>query len=107
MDIAPYLDRVRSRFATGDATEHSYRAALEALFEGVGEGLTAINEPRRVACGAPDFVIRRGGIAAGQLPPIHRDPFDRMLIAQAQVEGLTLLTADATIARYSGMIEHV
>ena len=44
---------------------------------------------------------------AESLPLIHKDPFDRMLIAQAQVEGLTLLTADATIARYSGMIEHV
>lgn len=38
------------------------------------------------------------------LPPIHRDPFDRMLIAQAQVEGITLLTVDADIARYPGPI---
>jgi PIN domain nuclease of toxin-antitoxin system len=38
------------------------------------------------------------------LPPIHRDPFDRLLIAQAQVEGITLLTTDATVARYPGPI---
>ena len=37
---------------------------------------------------------------AGALPLIHRDPFDRMLIAQAQAEGLILVTADAAIARY-------
>lgn len=37
---------------------------------------------------------------AGRLPPIHRDPFDRMLIAQALLQGMTLLTADADIARY-------
>ena len=38
------------------------------------------------------------------LPPIHRDPFDRMLVAQAQIQGLTLYTADATIGRYPGPI---
>lgn len=38
---------------------------------------------------------------AGTLPAIHRDPFDRMLIAQAQAEGLELLTADETIPRYA------
>jgi PIN domain nuclease of toxin-antitoxin system len=38
------------------------------------------------------------------LPPIHRDPFDRLLVAQSQVEGITLLTADPTVARYPGPI---
>jgi PIN domain nuclease of toxin-antitoxin system len=38
------------------------------------------------------------------LPLIHKDPFDRMLVAQALAEGLTLLTGDATIARYGGAI---
>jgi PIN domain nuclease of toxin-antitoxin system len=37
---------------------------------------------------------------AGRLPLIHGDPFDRLLVAQAQVEGLPLLTADPLIARY-------
>lgn len=40
------------------------------------------------------------GQLAGQLPSIHRDPFDRMLIAQAQSEGLILMTADETIPQY-------
>jgi PIN domain nuclease of toxin-antitoxin system len=39
-------------------------------------------------------------ITAGRLPPLHRDPFDRMLIAQARCEGLTLVTRDAQIHRY-------
>ena len=38
------------------------------------------------------------------LPPIHRDPFDRLLIAQAMTEGAMLVTADRTIARYPGPI---
>ena len=37
---------------------------------------------------------------AGHLPPIHNDPFDRLLIAQAQLERLPILTSDANIARY-------
>lgn len=37
---------------------------------------------------------------APRLPPIHRDPFDRMLIAQAQLETLTLVTADSALADY-------
>jgi PIN domain nuclease of toxin-antitoxin system len=36
------------------------------------------------------------------LPPIHKDPFDRILIAQAGVEGLTLLTTDGEIPKYAG-----
>ncbi len=40
------------------------------------------------------------GLAAGALPRHHRDPFDRLLIAQAQVEGLTLVTSDRALAAY-------
>jgi PIN domain nuclease of toxin-antitoxin system len=39
-----------------------------------------------------------------RLPLIHRDPFDRLLIAQANIEGMTLITADEQIARYPGPI---
>jgi PIN domain nuclease of toxin-antitoxin system len=39
-------------------------------------------------------------ITAGRLPLLHRDPFDRILIAQAQHEDLTLVTRDAEIQRY-------
>jgi len=39
--------------------------------------------------------------AVHNLPPIHKDPFDRMLIAQATVEGLTLVSSDAEVARYA------
>jgi len=43
-------------------------------------------------------------LAAASLPPLHKDPFDRMLVAQAQVGGLTLVTADAMIPRYGGAV---
>ncbi len=41
------------------------------------------------------------------LPPIHKDPFDRMLVAQATVEGITLLTADPLVAKYPGPVRKV
>jgi PIN domain nuclease of toxin-antitoxin system len=46
-------------------------------------------------------------VALATLPPLHKDPFDRMLIAQAIVEGVTLLTADARLAKYPGPIRSV
>ncbi|HEV3312625.1 MAG TPA: type II toxin-antitoxin system VapC family toxin [Chloroflexota bacterium] len=42
-------------------------------------------------------------LAVARLPKLHRDPFDRMLIAQAQMLGLTLLTADATLSTYASI----
>ncbi len=45
--------------------------------------------------------------SAGTLPLRHRDPFDRMLIAQAMIEGLTFVTADASLVGYPGSIRHV
>ena len=45
-------------------------------------------------------VTHAHAIAAGRLPPHHRDPFDRMLVAQARLEGLTIVTGDARFARY-------
>jgi PIN domain nuclease of toxin-antitoxin system len=46
-------------------------------------------------------------VAVDSLAPIHKDPFDRILIAQAIVEGITLLTADPKIAKYPGPIRKV
>ena len=43
--------------------------------------------------------------AVADLPPLHKDPFDRMLLAQAQTEGLILVTGDSVLAQYPGNIE--
>jgi PIN domain nuclease of toxin-antitoxin system len=50
---------------------------------------------------APLMMTVAHGIAAGSLPRHHGDPFDRMLIAQARVEGLTLITTDRAFGRYA------
>lgn len=75
----------------------------------------------------PDFqvdsrVLRRGlldngykelpitsehAVAVEGLPPIHKDPFDRILVAQATVEGITLITSDAVVKQYPGPLHCV
>ena len=46
-------------------------------------------------------------VAIESLPPIHKDPFDRILVAQATAEGITLLTSDVLVAKYPGPIRKV
>jgi len=46
-------------------------------------------------------------VTIDSLPPLHKDPFDRLLLAQAISEGIILLTADAQLARYPGPVRLV
>lgn len=46
-------------------------------------------------------------VAIEGLPPLHKDPFDRILVAQAMVEGIVLLTADTMVAQYPGPVRLV
>lgn len=50
-------------------------------------------------------IFSEHAVAIDALPLIHKDPFDRLLVAQATVEGITLLTDDATVARYPGPVQ--
>jgi PIN domain nuclease of toxin-antitoxin system len=52
-------------------------------------------------------VLGQHAVEVDILPRLHKDPFDRILIAQALVEGITLLTADPVIAQYPGPIRKV
>ena len=47
-------------------------------------------------------IVSNHVVAIESLPPIHKDPFDRVLVAQATVEGITLLTLDPVVAQYPG-----
>ncbi len=70
-------------------------------------------EPRRLRRGLIDngwrelTISSEHALATEDLPPVHRDPFDRMLVAQAHIEGLTLLTSDQMVAQYPGHIRKV
>jgi len=60
-----YIHTIEGELALGNATEHTHRSALKALLESLGGGVVATNEPRRIECGAPDFVLTRGSIPIG------------------------------------------
>tara|TARA_R110001606_G_scaffold239423_1_gene387475 strand:+ start:223 stop:3453 length:3231 start_codon:yes stop_codon:yes gene_type:complete len=63
--ISEYLDRVIAQFKSGQATEHSYRPALNDLFQGIDPTLTVINEPKQSEGGVPDFMFQRDGVPIG------------------------------------------
>ena len=63
--IKIYLAKIDREFKTGKATEHTHRPALKDLTESLAPGVQATNEPKRVECGAPDFILRRDGLSIG------------------------------------------
>lgn len=65
MPIAKYLAEVNKRFRTGISREHSYRGDLQTLIESLVTGIIATNEPARINCGAPDYVITKNNIPLG------------------------------------------
>jgi len=66
--LGAYRREVARLRASGRATEHSYRPALQTLIEALGgDGVRALNEPAHTACGAPDFIVERGGVPVGHV----------------------------------------
>ncbi len=65
--IAAYTAAIEKDLKKGIATEHTYRPALKALIEGVAPGVEAVNEPRQVECGAPDFSILKRDLRLGNI----------------------------------------
>ncbi|MBQ9226065.1 MAG: N-6 DNA methylase [Fibrobacter sp.] len=58
--VVQYIDEVSKQFSTGKATEHSYRPALAKLLGDLHPKFTITNEPSRIQCGAPDYIIAKG-----------------------------------------------
>lgn len=52
-------------------------------------------------------VTSEHAVAVNELPSLHKDPFDRILVAQARVEGFTLLTVDKAVAKYGDGVRKV
>lgn len=65
--ISNYLNNISARFKTGIATEHTYRGDLQTLLEGLAPGIMATNEPARIKCGAPDYIITKKNIPIGYI----------------------------------------
>lgn len=67
MTIQEYLSKINIRYKSGISHEHSYRGELQQLIETVVPDILITNEPTRVACGAPDYIITKKGIPVGYI----------------------------------------
>ena len=62
-----YLSAIEKDYQSGQATEHTYRGALKALLEALDANVFARNEPKRIKCGAPDYMIERNNLTIGYI----------------------------------------
>ena len=65
------LKKIEKAFQAGNATEHTYRLALQELLETFFTDITVTNEPKRVACGAPDLIVTHKQILSAVWGPAH------------------------------------
>ena len=85
--LLAYIADLNKRYNKGNATEHTYRPALQRLLESLTSGLSVTNEPRRTDCGAPDYIVTKNDIPIGYVEAkdigidlnakAHREQFDR------------------------------
>lgn len=100
-----------------DDSENELMFSVASLWEiGIKSGLGRADfnvDPRLLRRGLLDngydelTITGQHAIAVTALPPVHKDPFDRILVAQSAVEGILLLTADPIVARYPGPVRKV
>ncbi|MEW6201858.1 MAG: hypothetical protein AB1546_07775, partial [bacterium] len=63
--IQDYIKQIEENFKAGNATEHTHRPALQTLIQSYEKGIVATNEPRWIACGAPDLRITKNAVPLG------------------------------------------
>ena len=63
--VSSYISDIKQTYQHKNATEHSYRSAIEGLFQGFAGNITALNEPGQVDCGEPDFAVLKDKVTIG------------------------------------------
>ena len=59
MTVKEYLENLNHRYKQGTATEHTFRGDLQELIQSLVPSVLATNEPKRIKCGAPDYLITK------------------------------------------------
>ena len=87
MTVSEYLENLNQRYKTGISREHSYRGGLQTLLESMLDNVLVTNEPARIECGAPDYILTNKGIPVGYIEakdigePLkgkkHKEQFER------------------------------
>ncbi len=90
-----YIKAITTALKRGDATEHTHRPALKALIESFANGITATNEPKRIACGAPDYIVTKGIVPVGYVE------------AKDVNVGLDDVESDEQLKRYRGSLRNL
>ncbi|GEM56207.1 DNA methyltransferase [Flavobacterium branchiophilum] len=67
MTLIQYIDKINTLYKTGNAREHSYRGDLQNLIMAILPDILVTNEPARVDCGAPDYVLTRKDVPIGYI----------------------------------------
>ncbi len=62
MTISQYISLLNKYYKTGISTEHTYRGDLTTLLKALCPDVSVTNEPKRIACGAPDFIVTKGNV---------------------------------------------
>jgi len=65
--LRSYIQSIEKELLAGNATEHTHRPALKTLLQAIVPDVVATNEPRRIECGAPDFVVSKGALTTGYI----------------------------------------
>lgn len=100
----------KARSAIADRDNEIFVSAAVGWEIAIKHGLGKLSLPNDPASYVPARIAALGfqalpitlqhALATAKLPPFHNDPFDRVMIAQAQLEGLTFVTADPIVAKY-------
>jgi len=67
MTISDFINTINQRYKTGISREHSYRGDLQSLLEGMLKNVMVTNEPARIECGAPDFILTHKDVPVGYI----------------------------------------
>src|SRR5690554_2316728 len=99
MTIEQYLDNINKRFKLGNATEHTFRGDLQQLLESSMPTIRATNEPKRQACGAPDYILTKNDIPVGYI--------EAKDIGDKDLEGKRKSTNKEQFDRYKGSLDNL
>ena len=99
MNIQEYINQINEQFKTGNAREHSYRPMLQQLLNDLLPGFVVTNDPARISCGAPDYIISS---KREQMPVFYVEAKD---INDSDLDGRNLHKEQ--FSRYKDSLDHI
>ncbi|MFN4903567.1 MAG: type ISP restriction/modification enzyme [Ignavibacteria bacterium] len=99
MQLSDYINRVNQLYQTGISTEHSFRGILDELLRSIDTSILVTNEPKKIECGAPDYLISRKQIPIGYIEA--KDLFD------ADLDGLKKTGNKEQFDRYKDSLDNI